>query len=168
MRRRDIKFLSRDLVKLGRRMDEVAIPTLQELQKRLRDEAKVDYASRGIGRALWGSGGPKRGKPRLSVTVGKPRFSGSGGGYVTKVKAKGMTAFIERGIKTRPHGIRPKRASILRFRVRGQFVFAGNVLHPGGRVKRRPVLRSGMERLKPVAVNLMSRHMSNLFQKVFG
>lgn len=74
----------------------------------------------------------KTGRLRASVTVGQARDVR--GRFISgyEVSANVPYAwFVEKG--TRPHVIRPRSASILRFQVGGQTVFARVVHHPGTR-----------------------------------
>ena len=82
--------------------------------KEPRKDLRKLFASRGVGRALWGRGAKKRvgrkGKiPLILKTLGA-RWSKSQNAWVTGFHAFGMTAFIEKGgtLKTRAF-VRPHR-----------------------------------------------------------
>jgi hypothetical protein len=70
----------------------------------------------------------RTGRLRSSIRAEPPRFF-SLRGSVTVGSDLEYAAFVNDG--TRPHVIRPRRASVLRFNVGGRVVFARVVNHPG-------------------------------------
>ena len=68
--------------------------------------------------------------------------------------------YVEYG--TRPHVIKPKKASVLRFKVNGVTVYARAVKHPG--TKAQPYMRPAFEQ----AVSNLSKRMLKLAEQMIG
>ena len=168
MRRRDLAALRESVLELGRSMDKAAVPVLRQLSKIVSKDAKADYRSTGIGRALWSQGTKPRGKPPLRVTVAKPRFSGSKGGYIAKVKATGMAAFIEQGFRTKRHFIWPKSGKkAVAYTKNGAVMVRAWTVHPGSKIKKNPALQEAVVRIVPQAQNEMRRVLLPIMKKAW-
>ncbi len=106
----------------------------REEMKKARKDIVEGYKKTAIGSRIFKA----RGGPRLLVKTLRSRVQGSGA-YEGGISVRGMAALIEEGGKTKPHPIRPKKRTLLKFDVGAGTAFARRVEHPGSRVPKFPV-----------------------------
>lgn len=70
--------------------------------------------------------------------------------------------FVE--YETRPHEIRPVRASVLRFEVGGRVIYTKRVMHPGTRAQ--PFVRPAAKLIRSLIPELMWREIKNYLRKM--
>jgi predicted NAD/FAD-dependent oxidoreductase len=75
----------------------------------------------------------RTGKLRGSIAMGRTDTGRYGARYIVGAKPK-YALFVEAG--TKAHIIEPRRKSVLRFKVAGQWVAAKKVNHPGTRARK--------------------------------
>lgn len=113
-------------------------------------DATKRFASRGLGRRIWGrdvtGAGGIRKRSNLGAFVRLQRVKWIPRGLVSAIHLKGLAAMVEMGGRTKPHQI-PKRPTrdVLAFVSGGTTVFARKVQHPGAAVSRDPFARPALE-----------------------
>jgi hypothetical protein len=153
---------------IGRmRGPEVGRIQVRALERRMNDARKETvqgFVSRGVGRGIFGRN--NKGAWQL-VTVEPPKIQGDTASV--KITLGGFAALQERGGRTRPHIIRPKRAKRLAFAVAGGFGFGGDLVfaklvhHPGATVPKHESLRPAVEKVLVGAIEDIRRDLAALW-----
>ena len=164
--RKSVSQFRRDVRILRKEIDKVALPTIRGFQAEVRKRARKGYKGTSLGRALWGRGRQRNrsSNPPLVLKTIRARLSASQGGFTGGVLVKGIAALIETGGRIERHTIHGK--PFLYFEAGGRLVRARSVKHPGAPVRRRPVVVSGLTRVKPIVERIMRHNLSQLFERV--
>lgn len=135
--------------KLGRGLTKTITTPLNQTRNKAMKMARDEFRSTSPGRSIFGGRGKSSssGRPPLIVHAGRSaRVSESQGGFLVQMVLEGFAALIEKGGRTAPHLIRPKRSSLLRFEGKTGTVFARAVRHPGGPVHKNPIGEKSIQR----------------------
>lgn len=143
------------------------LPSMRKGISEVRKQTLQDIKGTSLGRALWAKGAKPSAKPPLVLQSVRARFSRSGGDHVVGLKLKGMAAIQEKGGKTLPHFIKPKKAKFLAFKKGGESIFAKRVKHPGSKLSRKPILRTRFNRGVPRIIDGAQRALTAFAAKVF-
>jgi len=157
--RQDLKILRKDL-------ERVALPTIRGFTAEVRKQARKDYKSHPLGRALWGRSRENRAtNPPLVLKTIPARLSGTEGGYIGGLAVKGIAALIETGGTISPHRIHG--TPFLYFEGSdGGLVRARTVRHPGAKVRQLSSVQSGLVRVRPIVERIMRHNLEKLFERV--